>query len=166
MKILLSAMLVVALFAGCATTTAQLIPETAEAVASTTKVTTDPYTKHTLYEAEPLVLNGASYRLRYVTAADDAPSLGVLVDAEGPQWRFLETGHDSNGRTLEVSVLDRVVRGPHALMERMMVYLTVDDLRAYHDGGMSFRLDGQRGQIELVLPPYYVQGFLRAIERS
>lgn len=121
----------------------------------------DPFRKLTFVRA-PRMRDGrkASFELSAAATSGDA-QLDVVV--HGDEWLFLESALDSDGRELTCEQIDRRIDGAR-VEEALVVCLPRDGLAERVGRELRLRLYGQRGHYDLIVPEFYVRGFMFALE--
>ena len=119
------------------------------------------------YSGKTLVLKGAYLFATGTTAklAKDSPMLVVVW--EGKEWAFLKEAVDDSGQTLEVSKVDSkvIVDGSYVEVgEIVAVHLPKTYLEKSRETGVRLRVYGQRGSVDVVVPAFYIQGFVAACD--
>lgn len=74
-------------------------------------------------------------------------------------WMFLDSGYDSSGAKLNVSVIDRMVISP-SVLEYLLIPVSRDYLVINQDSGITFELTGSRGSKRFSIPGAYIKVFL------
>jgi hypothetical protein len=157
--------------AGCTTASLEGPPNPSIATAVTAGTTrkTDQYTKITTITGPEMKFD-PSYRgywmLRFVTAkASDGEVLGtyqLYVSYWAQDWAFLDRAHDRDGTSLELISIDRDVR--NGISEIVGITVTRAYLEAHRGTGIDIRIDGKRENWNVLVPGYYIDGFLQALE--
>lgn len=161
-----SSILAVVLFSGsCALLPKQASfsdePRSASQVRDACTSEHDPFRKLTFVRAPPM-RDGrdASFALTAAATSGDA-RLEVVV--QGDEWLFLDSALDSDGRELTCEQLDRRIDGAR-VEETLVVCLPRTSLAERVGRELRLRLYGQRGHYDLVVPEFYVRGFVFALE--
>lgn len=137
-------------------------------VAQACLVRSDPYTKVTTLNG-PRVAYGkyglGAYLLSANRTGADKQSFLLVREwrTSSDGWMFLENAHDSTGHSLVTHVLSRDVGDGGTIDESLSVELPKGYLAAHAQSGLNIRLDGQKDNLLVIVPAYYVQGFLGAI---
>jgi len=138
------------------------IPMTADSIQSNVIVKDDPYLKMRIIEA-PRIGNILDTNYRLTRGIRDGLVVDqIFVDYAAENWAFLNSAHDIDGRALNVSSAGRDVEPDATISEMISVELPPGYLEKHADMGLNIRIDGQKGEMLVVIPPPYVQGFLAA----
>lgn len=161
-----SAILAATLFAGsCAllpqSTSFPKEPRSAAQVRDACTSEHDPFRKSTLVRA-PCMHDEreASFAL---SADDQNGDARLAVSVRGEKWLFLESAFDGDGRPLVCESVDRRIDGAR-VEESMSVCLPRASLAERLGRELRLRLYGQRGNYDLVVPEFYLRGFVFALE--
>lgn len=146
----------------------QPVYNTAEEVAAATRLERDDYAK-TTWVKSPLVRYGRGFDRCFLRTlvADSGVQLDQLYVIHTPiEWAFLDRANDSDGRALEVTVIDRDVSSSQygvSLAEHVAVALDREYLQEAAGKGLDIKVRGNHGSTIVVLPPHFVQGYLERL---
>ncbi len=160
-------------------------PSTVEEVVAGTKVESDPFSKVTQVQGPRMTQDlWVSWTLRTFVLeemgamdpkvlevvkelgldADSALQLYVWYSAS--DWAFLERTNDIDGESLTTREIDRQVGGGGYITEHIAIDLNREYLQEHAASGIHVRIYGKRKDVEVVVPGYYVQGFLESLEAN
>ena len=157
------------LMAGCVTPQQQAFLQ--DDVAWAKQVTTrfDPYKSVTITQGEDLDNSLARVFLRSTRSAQfpGVDGIVIYVYAKLENWKFLSSAYGIDGHRFDTVVLDRDVRFCTrygcSLAEHLVLHTNRQYLRKHIERGLDIRLDGQRGNHPIYLPPAYIVAFLASL---
>ncbi len=149
---------------GCATLTP--FPKTSDEVYLGSSVSDDPYTK-TIYFTSPEVCSGGVDVIKLASAKTcdiQIPYYSLMAMDYSDKWMFYESARDINGNVLDLKVLDREVLSANLIRECIVIHLNREYLDQAINHGMDIRLEGERGNSQIFLPAFFIEGFLRKVD--
>lgn len=156
-------LLIVVFLCGCATAPGV---KDSESVAKATKRQDDAYTgsyfiEGPKYHAKPMVATWG------IVASGKSGQPVTLYSITGmlhySTWTYPQTAHTSDGRLLPIRVAPGAVTSS-GVAEGFQIEVTRDYLESCRTAGVDIRVDGAM-QHFVRLPSWYVDGFLKAVDR-
>ncbi len=152
----------ISLFCGCLT-----VYETAQEVTMASTVEHNKYDKYKLIKG-PEVRYGHDFNECFLRTfiSENGQQINQLYVMYGANdWAFLDRARDRQGRSLEVNIIDRSVTPSANISEHIAVQLSSSYLEQARQAGIDIQIAGDAGRTIVKLPPHYVDGFLKKVEK-
>ncbi len=156
---------------GC---TSMLEPQNFDQTYNKVTFSEDKYKGNRTYEAPQITLKSNSgldaswlYGFLRLIKSDTSNSYCLYGKYEGSNWAFFDKANDSESKSLQVAKIDRHVGtfvSKTNVTEDVCIVLDREYLESKKDTGLNIKLIGQRREITFVVPAYYIQGFLKAVD--
>jgi len=142
----------------------------ADYVMTMTDVRVDSDTEETWIVTPPYFPEGRyGYQVSLIARIPESgePRYQVYLFSNRVEWAFFEEALAPDGTKLEVEHYGRKVGGDYDYEERIGSWVSKEQLESAAENGNNFELVflGRGGQQPVSIPPYYVEGFLKKLER-
>lgn len=139
-------------------------PRSAGEVKQRARIDDDKYTKVRALVGPTVMFHGdysGGWFMRWWPKADALDGCQLFLVHRGTRWAFLDEAHDSEGNEMSVTLIDRSVSS--GVVEQIGINFSRAYLEKHQKSGLDFRVDGKRGAVSVIVPAFYVEGFLSAI---
>ena len=137
--------------------------KSASEVSAATKVISDPYTKTTSILGSNIDVRWPRGYGRYKLAGGEYSGGYLVVLANHLDWAFLDSAIDRDSTIFPTEVMERKVEYPWC-REIVRVKMSKDYLQKATKSGIDVKIMGKGGDIVVVVPAHYVEGFLLKME--
>lgn len=138
-----------------------------QAVSSAISVQRDDFKKITNYKgpnASPDILDQVFLRARKADATGSITYQIYVMDYYNGDWRFYNSAYDSNGNSLDTTLISRDVGSCSRYGCSHEEHLGLNVSRAYleknQDSGIRFKVSGKAGEEVFFIPGGYIKAFL------
>ena len=164
MKAIFGVILTTLVLSGCATVDIH----NPTAVAARITVQRDDFKKVAIYRAPRFEYKNKWMHMRAAQTYHGQPlTQQLVVELSTWGWAFFDTAYDSEGRRLDVTVLDRSVfscsSGICLNNETVALNFPMGYLQAHASSGLRLQISGKRGEQVVEVPPAYLTGFMSAV---
>ena len=148
---------------------------TREQVAASFTETKDPYTGYSSFSGTFFSIGNSnlistrsdvSLVRGFINGKGSLTGMGFVIWAR--DWYFLNSCYVMNYGEIEVLRNNRqvdVTGSSVGVKESISIFIPQSLLMSRKDSGIQMKFVGDRGDVELVIPSYYIQGYLDALER-
>lgn len=158
---------VVCLLSGCVTSTSPLNINDLEAVSKSIVLKHDDFKKVTSYEGPNIALSTSDQVFLRAWKWDsngDVDYQIYVMSYYDDDWRFYHSAHDSNGVSLNTTVISRkpasCSRYGCSHIEHVVLNVSRSYLEKNQDSGVRFKLSGKAGEAVFSVPAPYIKAFL------
>ena len=143
-----------------------------DTIFNNTTTNTDPYQNLTWIRSPDWVVErfvissipSCVAHLRAATREDVVRFYQLYVWNGSDKWSFYNRAYDSNGNALGFVLVDREVsKHGYAVHESFAINLSEKYLNDMRISGLNIKVVGKRSEKIIVVPSYFVQGFLRKV---
>lgn len=146
--------------AGCVTTSIK----TANDVFLQSKIDVDSYQKTSWIQSPSLQFGTGVFLLRAQAANKKIISYQIYVSDISLDWMFFYSACDADGNKLDFRVVDSVVRSYGTTQEDYAIVVDRKYLSNSLDKGINFKAIGKRGEKVIIIPSFYIEGFLKKVD--
>lgn len=160
----------VLLLSACVATAPKLNANDSQAVGSAITVQRDDFKKMTNFKgpnASPDILQKLFLRAWKTDATGTISYQIYVMDYYRGDWRFYNEAYDSNGTSLDTTIISRNVDSCSRYgcwhEEHLGLNVTRDYLESHQASGIRFKVSGKAGENVFYIPSGYIKGFLLVV---
>jgi hypothetical protein len=145
------------------------------------RVKIDEFTKNTKYVGPNIAIHRGLdhspfgtqdlFIRAWITKDDKKPTFQIYVHSLAGDWRHFTSAYDSDGNSLDVTIISRDVGGcigggGVCTHEHLGLNISKSYLEAHIENGLRFKIRGKSGEEIHTIIGSYIEGFLSALRKQ